>query len=124
MKKYKNCESIIILDFIFLVTSVFVLISVFTKDIPDYEVVQAEKVIDNVYVVLISKKYFKNFEKNQYVYVNSKRKKIEIIEVTKNYYKNYHRILIRYNDNKNILKMSIYKEKKKFIELFMKCWEE
>lgn len=124
MKKYKNCESIIILDFIFLVTSVFVLISVFTKDIPDYEVVQAEKVVDNVYVVLISKKYFKNFEKNQYVYVNSKRKKIEIIEVTKNYYKNYHRILIRYNDNKNILKMSIYKEKKKFIELFMKCWEE
>ena len=124
MKKYKNCESIIILDFIFLVTSVFVLISVFTKDIPDYEVVQAEKVVDNVYVVLISKKYFKNFEKNQYVYVNSKRKKIEIIEVTKNYYKNYHRILIRYNDNKNILKMSIYKEKKKFIELFIKCWEE
>ncbi len=124
MKKYKNCESIIILDFIFLVTSVFVLISVFTKDIPDYEVVQAEKVVDNVYVVLISKKYFKNFEKNQYVYVNSKRKKIEIIEVTKNYYKNYHRILIRYNDSKNILKMSIYKEKKKFIELFMKCWEE
>lgn len=124
MKKYKNCDFIIILDFIFLVTSVFVLISVFTKGIPDYEVVQAEKVVDNVYVVLISKKYFKNFEKNQYVYVNSKRKKIEIIEVTKNYYKNYHRILIRYNDNKNILKMSIYKEKKKFIELFMKCWEE
>jgi hypothetical protein len=51
---------------------------------------------------------------------------IKIIEINKKYYKNFNKVLIRI-EKKNLKKeisISIYNNKKNFLELFFNCWEE
>ena len=71
-------------------------------------------------------KYVKYLEKNPFVYVDSKRVKIEIIDCQKNYYKDYDNLLIKldFKKDKRIEKISIYKGRKTFMKLFFECWEE
>lgn len=112
-------------DFLFFVVELIVLINVFNKQIPNYQVVQANKVMDGIYTIIIDEKTCHLLKKNPYVYINSKKHKIEIIEIVPNYYQNYNQLLIRCSKlNSNTINLSIYNYKSDFIENFFKCWEE
>ena len=125
MKKFKY-ESIFIYNFIFLIVGLFIIISILNKLIPIYIVTKASLVLDNTYSAFIDNKTLKQLNKNPYVYIDSKRIKIEIIDTYKKYYKNYNKVIfkIKKKINNKELDISIYNNKDDFKKIFFKCWEE
>ena len=125
MKKFKY-ESIFIYNFIFLIVGLFIIISILNKLIPSYIVTKASLVLDNTYSAFIDNKTLKQLNKNPYVYIDSKRIKIEIIDTYKKYYKNYNKVIfkIKKKINNKELDISIYNNKDDFKKIFFKCWEE
>ena len=124
--KYKKDENLFIVNFVIIVITIFIFINVFKKYIPNYYVIKANWVIDNVYNVVVDKYIVKELEKNPYVYINSLKINVEIISREKNYYKNYDSLLLKCNMKKldSVVDMSVYRGRKSFFKLFMKCWEE
>ncbi|MBR4619136.1 MAG: hypothetical protein IKO49_07515 [Bacilli bacterium] len=126
MMKYKKDENLFIVNFVIIVITISIFINVFKKYIPNYYVIKANWVIDNVYNVVVDKYIVKELEKNPYVYINSLKINVEIISREKNYYKNYDSLLLKCNMKKldSVVDMSVYGGRKSFFKLFMKCWEE
>lgn len=91
--------------------------------------------IDGTYIkenhirLIVTDKILKDIEKNNYVYIKSKKEKIKIITITKNIYKskrkNYHEVLLKVKiENKEDIELSILEEKKELITMFKDCWKE
>ncbi len=126
MKKYKKEEFLLFSNaFLFLIT-ILIIINIFKKPIRTYNVTTASLIIDNNYVIFIDNKDTKFLQKNPYIYIDSKKAHIKIIEINKKFYKNYNKVLIRIEKKKlkKELNISIYNNKKNFLELFFNCWEE
>ncbi len=124
MKNYQNNTNLFITNFLILLTSIIILVYISLYQIATYQNVTASIVLDNVYSVMLDNKSLRHIQKNKYVYVKNKKKKIEIVSLTRNYYKNYHQVLIRLKEEKEQINISIYDKSKSFIKLFLECWEE
>lgn len=126
MKKYRKEELLLFSNAILFLITILVVIKIFNKPIRTYNITTATLIIDNNYVIFVNDKDMKYLQKNPYVYIDSKKVHIKIIEINKKYYKNFNKILIRIEKKKlnKEISISIYNNKKNFLELFFNCWEE
>lgn len=126
MKKYRKEELLLFSNAILFLITILVVIKIFNKPIRTYNITTATLIIDNNYVIFVNDKDMKYLQKNPYVYIDSKKVHIKIIEINKKYYKNFNKILIRIEKKKlkKQISISIYNNKKNFLELFFNCWEE
>lgn len=126
MRNYKKEELLLFSNLFLLFITIFFTAKVLKESIKTYEVVSASLLIDNNYVVFVNDKCLSYLNKNKYVYINSKRVKVSIVEINRDYYKNYNKLIIRINMKKmkKEMNITIYDERKSFWKLFLKCWEE
>lgn len=124
MKNYQNNINLFIINFITLIATTILAIYLFFKPFNTYKSIDGIVVLENVYTIVINDKLLKSIQKNNYVYIDSKKTHIDIISVTRNYYKNYHQVLIRLKSKKEKIKVSIFYQERNFIQLFLECWEE
>lgn len=126
MKKYKKDEFLLFLNALVFFITIVVVIKIFKEPLRTYNITTAALIIDNNYVIFVNNEDMKFLQKNPYVYIDSKKVHIKIIEINKKYYKNFNKILIRIEKKelKKEISISIYNNKKNFLELFFNCWEE
>lgn len=126
MKNYKKEELLLFSNLFLLLITILFTAKVLKDSIKTYEVVNASLLIDNNYVAFVNNKCLSYLNKNKYVYINSKRVKVSIVEINRDYYKNYNKLILRINmkKQKKEMNITIYNEDKSFWKLFLKCWEE
>lgn len=130
MKRYKKYQLLFTINIITIIIFVLFLITISIKYYNDYTKISSSYILDNMVEIVITTKELKQIEKNNYIYLNSKRKKIEIISTIKNIYQRknikYHQVLLKINHitDKSILNISIFNKKEKIIKLFFDCWKE
>ena len=126
MKKYIKDEFFLFLNALVFFITIVVVIKIFKEKLRTYNITTAALIIDNNYVIFVNNEDMKFLQKNPYVYIDSKKVHIKIIEINKKYYKNFNKILIRIKKKelKKEISISIYNNKKNFLELFFNCWEE
>lgn len=126
MRNYRKEELLLFSNLFILFITIFFVTKVLKDSIKTYEVVSASLLIDNNYTVFVNDKCLSYLNRNKYVYINSKRVKVSIVEINRKYYKNYNKLILRINMKKASKEMNItiYNEKKSFFKLFLKCWEE
>lgn len=96
----------------------------------EYKKLDVIYVLDNVIEVFLTEEDLKQIQKNNYLYLNSKKQKVKFLSITKNVYQrkklSYHQVLLEIsNINKNTtLNISIFREKKKWITLLKDSWKE
>lgn len=114
---------VIVMFFIFLGSSRFYSYNEYTK-------LNAIYVVDNIIHVVLTSKEFKQLEKNRYLYLNSVKKKVNILSVTKNIYKRenifYHQVSLEIKgvSDSTTLNVSMLKKKENVVNLFRTCFEE
>lgn len=114
---------VIVMFFIFLGSSRFYSYNEYTK-------LNAIYVVDNIIHVVLTNKEFKQLEKNRYLYLNSVKKKVNILSVTKNIYKRenifYHQVSLEIKgvSDSTTLNVSMLKKKENVVNLFRTCFEE
>ncbi len=130
MKRYKKYQLLFMFNLFLVILFIVFFIVIFIKKYNEYTKISSIYILDNIVQIVITTDELQQIQKNNYVYLNSKRKKIDIIAITKNVYKrnqiNYHQVLIKLRpvDEKTILNISIFHKKRKMIELFWNCWKE
>lgn len=130
MKKYRKYQLLFSINLLTIAIFVLFLITIFIKYYNEYTKINASYILDNIVEIVINTKELKQIEKNNYVYLNSKKTKIEMISTTKNIYQRkktyYHQVLLKINGitNKSTLNISIFYKKEKIINLFFDCWKE
>ncbi len=130
MKRYKKYQLLFTINVFTITIFILLLTMLFIKDYNEYTKINASYILDNIVEIVITTKELKQIEKNNYIYLNSKKTKIEIISTTKNIYQRkkvyYHQILLKINGitNKNLLNISIFNKKERMINLFFDCWKE
>ena len=98
MRKYKKYRLLFFFNFLtiilFLVTVIYFSINKYNE----YIKLNAVYVLDNTIKTIVEEKELKIIEKNKYVYLNSKKYKVEIISISKNIYRKknkiYHELLL------------------------------
>ncbi len=130
MKRYKKYQLLFTINIIIIILFILFVISLTKINYNEYTKLNSIYIIDNVVESVVTSKQLKYLEKNNFVYLNSSRKKIEILSITKNIYKRdgefYHQILLKINKIKEntIINMSIPQKKRKLIILIKDCWKE
>lgn len=130
MKRYKKYQLLFTINLFFMILFILFFIIICIKKYNEYTKINGIYILDNIVQIVITTDELRQIQKNNYVYLNSKRKKIDIITITKNVYNrnriNYHQVLIKLEsvDEKTILNISIFQQKRKVIELFWTCWKE
>ena len=130
MRKYKKYRLLFFFNFLtiilFLVTVIYFSINKYNE----YIKLNAVYVLDNTIKTIVEEKELKIIEKNKYVYLNSKKYKVEIISISKNIYRKknkiYHELLLKIKNlkNKDNINVSIVSNKKTYITMFKSCWKE
>lgn len=130
MKNYKKYQLLFTINLITIIIFSLFLITISTKYYNEYTKINSSYILDNIVEIVITTKELKQIEKNNYIYLNSKRRKIEIISTIKNIYQRknikYHQVLLKINNikDKSTLNISIFDKKEKIIKLLFDCWKE
>ena len=132
-KTYEKDELIIITTFVFLIVVLILLLNLFSIRYRTYKVVDAIVINDNHIEVILMEEEYKLLKNSHYLYIDNKRYKKEITSIEKNILKRnkkyYHEIILRvklpnkYKDN-DVLRITIYNNKEKVINIFKSCWKE
>ena len=132
-KTYEKDELIIITTFVFLIVVLILLLNLFSIRYRTYKVVDAIVINDKHIEVILMEEEYKLLKNSHYLYIDNKRYKKEITFVEKNVLKRnkkyYHEIILRvklpnkYKDN-DVLRITIYNNKEKVINIFKSCWKE
>ena len=129
-KKYENDSLIFALSFLSIITFIILIILSMRKDYKKYVSIPANHIADNIVEVVLTTKELKYLQKNKYVFNDSKKIKIEIISITKQAYKNTkrcHLVVLKLKLKKgqtNVIYISIYDKREKYIKLLKQFWKE
>ena len=107
MRNYRKEELLLFSNLFILFITIFFVTKVLKDSIKTYEVVSASLLIDNNYTVFVNDKCLSYLNRNKYVYINSKRVKVSIVEINRKYYKNYNKLILRINMKKARKEMNI-----------------
>ena len=130
MRNYKKYRTIMLLSFIEIVSFILFIFNLFISSYQDYVKLNGIFIEENRVSFITDSKILISLRKNKFLYYNGKKKKIKILKVTKNIYKKekktYHQILVEIPGIKNDknLNISMYKNKKSKISLFLDTWKE
>ena len=130
VRNYKKYRTIMLLSFIEIVSFILFIFNLFISSYQDYVKLNGIFIEENRVSFITDSKILISLRKNKFLYYNGKKKKIKILKVTKNIYKKekktYHQILVEIPGIKNDknLNISMYKNKKSKISLFLDTWKE
>lgn len=122
--------TLFIISFILVVSFLFILYFCICKKYAEYSMVPASYVLDDVIEITLSDSELAYIQKNQYVFYNSRKEKIEFVSIIRNAYKGRKRrnqVLLRLKldrNEENLIYISIFRENKNFIDLLVDCWKE
>ncbi len=132
-KKYEIFYFIrVFIVFVFIIESVFVYL-LFNIKISKYIVLNGISIKNNLVQFVVSSNELKLFIANSTFYIKDKKYSYQIKEVNKGILKRkgkeYHELIIKYKGVNNIkdkdfIKISIFQEKIKLIEIFNVIWKE
>lgn len=129
-KNYENSQLIITISFLFIVLCLLFLLSLYKIRYRTYKVVDATVISDNYIRLIISDSNYKLLKSCTYLYIDNKKKKRDVISIERNVLKRgkikYHDVIIRvkldkYKEN-DYLKLTLYNNKERVINLFKICW--
>ncbi len=130
---YERNQLIITITFLLLIVAIILLINLFKYRYRTYKNINSIVVTDNYLQLLISSKDLKLLNSSNYLYIDNKRIRREIISIEKDVLKrknlSYHDVIIRvkfphkYKDN-DYVKLTIYDKKEKLFNIFKSCWKE
>ena len=124
---------IIFMFFIFVFIEIIVISIFCSKKYRNYKTITTMVVTSNYTKSYLDNEDYKLIKSSNYLYINDKKIKYEIIDVKKNVLKQnkkwYHEVLFRikfsnkYKDN-DAITISIYNHKEFLFNIFKKCWED
>ena len=126
MRNYKTNILITYISVFYLILFVILIIFIFSKKYYTYNYYKGIYLSSHTFEVYVKKKDLKYLEKNPYIYLNSKREKIEILEKDNVSYKNLSLIIMKSRkvNKKTKLNISIYNDKKSIYSMLIKPWKE
>ena len=132
-KNYEKNQLIITMTFLFIVIFIILLINLFKHRYRTYKSINSIVVTENYLELIINSNDLKLLNSSNYLYIDNKKKKREIISIEKDVLKRdnitYHDVIIRvkfpnkYKDN-DYVKLTIYNKKEKLFSIFKSCWKE
>ena len=131
-KNYEKNQLIISISFIFLILCFLFIVNIFTYRYRNYKVLNSVLITKNYIKLIIADEDLKKLKGSKYIFIDDKKKKMEIIEIVKNVLKkeeNYHEVIVnaetpdKYHDG-DYIKVTIYDNKKRLINIFKSCWKE
>lgn len=132
-KNYEKNQLIITMTFLFIVIFIILLINLFKHRYRTYKSINSIVVTENYLELIINSNDLKLLNSSNYLYIDNKKKKREIISIEKDVLKRdnitYHDVIIRvkfpnkYKDN-DYVKLTIYDKKEKLFSIFKSCWKE
>lgn len=130
MKNYKKYQMLFTISFVYIIVFMFFISYLYNNSYVKYTKINGIYILDDIIEIVVDKKSLLNLEKNKYIYLNSKKKKIKIISIDKNVYKKnnkyYHQILLKIKGitENTKLNISIFNKKEKLLDMLLKCWKE
>lgn len=132
-KNYEKNQLIITMSFLLIVIFIILLINLFKHRYRTYKNINSIVVTENYLELIINSNDLKLLNSSNYLYIDNKKKKREIISIEKDVLKRnnttYHDVIIRvkfpnkYKDN-DYVKLTIYDKKEKLFSIFKSCWKE
>ena len=132
-KNYEKIGLIIFVVFIFIFIEIIVISVFYSKKYRNYKVLSTIVVTSNYTKSYLDSNDYKMIRSGNYLYLDNKKMKYEIIDVKKNVLKQqdkwYHEVLlkIKYPNNYNYndtITISVYNRKEFLFNIFRKCWED
>ena len=130
MRNYKKYSTIFIISFIEVLSFILFIFNLFINKYQDFKNLNGIFIEENRVSFIVDTTTFKRLRKNKFIYYNGKKKKLKILDITKNIYKKeketYHQILVEIPGIKTAenLNISMYKNRKSRISLFLDTWKE
>lgn len=130
MRKYKKYQLLFSVNLIFISIFMIFIFKCIFKNYDEYSKLNSVYILDNIMEIVVTTKELRQLEKNNCIYLNSKKKKIKILSIVKNILKKddvcYHQVRVNINNvsRDTILNVSIYNKKERMIRLFFDCWKE
>lgn len=131
-KNYERNQLVISISFFFIILCFLFLVYIFTYRYRSYQVLDSILISENYIKLMITSKDLKMLRRSQFVLIDNQKLKMEIISIEKNILKTkgyYHDILLRvktpkkYQDG-DLIKITIYDQKKRMFHIFKSCWKE
>lgn len=129
MKNYRKYQLLFSMSFLLIFSVVIFTIYILNGYYREYTNIRGIYILDNVIEIIVDTSTLKKIEKNNTLFLNSKKKKYQIISIEKNVYKDrkyYHQVLLKIRGiNKDTkINVSIYNKKRKLIYLFIDGFKE
>ena len=131
-KNYEKNEILITAIFIFIVSELIVSLAFYSRCYRTFKTINGIVVTNNYIKTYVDDKMLENLIKSKCFYLENKRINYKIINIERKVMRQndtwYHEVLIRFNipkkykDNDSMT-ISIYGEKEKIYNIFIKCWE-
>lgn len=131
-KNYEKNQLIISISFIFLILCFLFIVNIFTYRYRNYKVLNSVLITKDYIKLIITDEDLKKLKGSKYIFIDDEKEKMEIIEIVKNVLKkekNYHEVIVnvvtpgKYHDG-DYIKVTIYDNKKRLINIFKSCWKE
>lgn len=132
VKNYEKKELLVFISIILLILEILFGVYLFIKKDYEYEKISAIVLKDNLLIIVADKTERNNINKNNFVYIDSKKERYKLIEdkgviMTKEN-KKYYELLIRVKLNKkykvnDTINLSIKTKKIRLIKIFKIIWE-
>ena len=132
-KSYEKFRLIFFIVVIFILFEIVTVGTFYSKKYRDYKILNTIVVTGNYTKSYLDSKEYNLVKSNNYLYIDDKKTKYEIIDVKKNVLRQdnrwYHEILFkikfssRYKDNDTV-SISVYNHKEFLFNIFKKCWED
>lgn len=131
-KNYERNQLIISVCFIFMGLCLLFLINTFTYRYRSYKVLDAILISDNYVKLIITNSDLKLLKSSKTIIIDNHKLNMKIIHIEKNVLKRkyyYHEVIIKikvpqkYHDG-DYIKVTIYNQKLRLINMFKSCWKE
>lgn len=132
-KSYEKFRLIFFIVVIFILFEIVTVGTFYSKKYRDYKILNTIVITGNYTKSYLDSKEYNLVKSNNYLYIDDKKTKYEIIDVKKNVLRQdnrwYHEILFkikfssRYKDNDTV-SIIVYNHKEFLFNIFKKCWED
>lgn len=132
-KSYEKFRLIFFIVVIFILFEIVTVGTFYSKKYRDYKILNTIVITGNYTKSYLDSKEYNLVKSNNYLYIDDKKTKYEIVDVKKNVLRQdnrwYHEILFkikfssRYKDNDTV-SIIVYNHKEFLFNIFKKCWED
>ena len=125
-RRYKKYGISILCSFIFIILIIILLVNITIKKYNTYTTLSALVINNELINLVVNDKELKYLQTKKEVFIDGKKKNVEIVDVFRDVLENKHEIYLsvktKYKD-KEIIEVSIFNKKEKIINMFIKSLE-